>query len=397
LIRIGVFDLNQREFLSGCERIVVKVGSSSLTHESGKLNLHFMDMFVKDLAAALNRNDGVRVAVVTSGAVAMGMSVLNIAERPSNINKLQALSSLGQNALMQSYSRAFGEYQYIVSQLLLTKDIVFEKSAFANARRTLHELLGSYRHVVPVINENDAVSIEGIRFGDNDTLSSHVATLIEADLLIIISDVGGIYAADPHTNPGVPKIDVIEEVGIDTLKYVSPSKSKLGTGGMETKLRAAQIANKAAIPMVLASYANIHGEYDRPYLINDILDGHNIGTLFLPSSDSLNRKKHWLAFGGKDAGSVTINAGAKDAVLNKKTSLLPVGVTAVDGDFDKHDIVFILSENGERIAKGMVEYSAADISKIMGRHSGEISAILGMDSYSDEIINRTNLVTVNYL
>ncbi|MCL2055032.1 MAG: glutamate 5-kinase [Oscillospiraceae bacterium] len=386
-----------RGFLSGCKRIVVKVGTSSLTHEAGKLNYQFIDRFARDIADALNADSERRLVFVTSGAVAAGMAAVNITEKPGNINTLQALSSLGQNSLMQNYSRAFGEYQYMVSQLLLTKEVMYNKAAFVNARRTLNELFSSYGNVIPIVNENDAISIDGIKFGDNDTLAAHTAALIEADLLIIISDVDGIYTADPHLNPGVSKLDIIEEVGIDTLKFVSPSKSKLGTGGMTTKLKAAQIANKAAIPMVLASYKSIDGEYAKAYLINEILSGANIGTLFTPAREAFNQRKHWLAFGGKDSGSIKINSGAENAVIHNKTSLLPSGITDVEGEFEKDDIVFILNEEGEKIAKGISEYSAADIMKIKGRQSGEIAAILNIDIYSDEVVNRTNMVTMNYL
>jgi glutamate 5-kinase len=301
---------------------------------------------------------------------------------------------------MQHYSRAFDRYAYKTSQLLLTQNVVSEKSAYANSRRTFEALFTLFDRVIPIINENDAISVEGIKFSDNDALAAHVATLIEADLLIVISDVDGIYTADPSVDAKATKISVINKVDLETLKYVSPSKSRLGTGGMKTKLVAAQIANKAAIPMVLATYKNSAGEtqYKNAHVVGDILKGQNIGSLFMPDTEgSFNQRKHWLAFGSKECGSIRINDGAREALIERKTSLLPSGIIEVIGEFDKDDIVFVLSENDERIAKGIVEYSSADVEKIKGLHSSKIAEILGIASYSDEVINRTNMVTMEAL
>jgi glutamate 5-kinase len=394
------YDCRMRDSLKNCKKIVVKIGSSSLTLASGVLDTAFIEMFARDVSDVLGKDSDRRVAVVTSGAVAAGMSLCGVSERPANINQLQALSSLGQSALMQHYSRAFDRYAYRTAQLLLTQNVVSEKSIYANARRTFESLFTDFARVVPIINENDAISVEGIRFSDNDTLAAHVATLIEADLLVVISDVDGIYTADPSIDADATKISVINKVDLDTLKYVSPSKSKLGTGGMKTKLIAAQIANKAAIPMVLASYKDSTGAtpYGSAAVVSAILSGENIGSLFLPDTESpLGQRKHWLAFGSKECGSIMINDGAKEALLERKTSLLPAGIVAVDGEFDKDDIVFVISENGEKIAKGIVEYSSADVEKIKGLHSSKIAETLDLASYSDEVINRTNMVTMEAL
>lgn len=388
-----------RDTLKNCKKIVIKIGTSSLTaHENAKIDVRFMDTLAKDISHALNQNSERRFVIVTSGSVAAGMEINNISERPTSINKLQALSSLGQNALMRHYSRAFADYMYKVSQLLLTKDVVSNRDIFINSKRTLDELLVSYNDVIPVINENDATSIEGIKFGDNDTLASHVANLIDADLLIIISDVDGIYTSDPNIDENASKIAIINKVNADVFKYVSHSKSRLGVGGMKTKLVAAQIANKANIPMVLASYKNAKGEiqYIDNYLINEILEGKDIGTLFIPdTSDTLTSKKHWLAFGSQESGSIMVNNGAKKALIKNKTSLLPSGIIGITGNFEKNDIVTIVNEDDKIIGKGMVEYSSGDIQKIMGKHSSEIGGILDIMNYSSEVINRSYLVIMN--
>jgi glutamate 5-kinase len=392
-----IFLMDYRESLKNCKKIVVKIGSSSLTLDSGALDTAFIEMFARDVVGILGKDSDRRIAIVTSGAVAAGMSLCGVTERPTNINQLQALSSLGQSALMHNYSRAFDAYAYRAAQLLLTQNVVSEKSVYANARRTFESLFADFTRVIPIINENDAISVEGLKFSDNDALAAHVATLIEADLLIVISDVDGIYTADPNNNADATKISVIAKVDLETLKYVSPSKSRLGTGGMKTKLVAAQIANKAAIPMVLASYKDSNGEtqYENAHVVSAILSGENIGSLFMPDTESpLGQRKHWLAFGSKECGSIRINDGAKEALIKRKTSLLPSGIIEVSGEFDKDDIVFVISENGEKIAKGIVEYSSADVEKIKGLHSGRIAEILGITSYSDEVINRTNMVTM---
>ncbi len=368
----------KRDF-SGANRIVVKVGSSTLSHNTGKLNLHRMEQLVRELADLRNR--GKEVVLVSSGAQAAGIGKLGLVRKPKTIPEKQATAAVGQGILMHMYEKFFAEYGVVVAQVLLTREDMSDRRRFLNARNAFNALL-DYQ-AIPVINENDTIAVEEIKFGDNDTLSALVAGLIDADLLIILSDIDGLFSANPQEHPDARLISELSEITPEIEQLAGGAGSRLGTGGMTTKLLAGKIAISSGFPMVIANGR-------KAGVIRRVVAGEPEGTLFLPKENRLQTKKKWIAFGSSVQGHIIIDGGAGKALLERGKSLLPSGVVAVEGSFDIGNTVSVICAGGE-IARGIVNYPAEEIQKIKGKKTTEIKKILGYKDY-DEIIHRDNLV-----
>ena len=371
------------------KRILIKIGSSSLTHNGGRLNLSRIDHFLRQMVDL--KNQGRDVLFVTSAAIGAGMAELGIAKRPKMIPEQQAMAAVGQAQLMTIYNRFLREYGIIGAQILLTSSDLEDRNRYLNAYNTMESLLKC--DVIPIINENDTIATHEIKFGDNDTLSARVAGLMEADLLIILSDIDGLYNGDPHLKDDVELISKVEEITPDIEKLAGGTGSKLGTGGMETKIAASKIAVNSGITMVI-------GPGYQPYSISRILEmleekkDYSIGTTFLPVKNSLSKRKHWLLYNPSICGKITVDEGAERALMEKGKSLLPGGVTSVSGSFRQGDPVAVMNLEKKIIAKGLVNYSVEEVERIKGHHSSEISIILGYINGPD-VIHRDNLVLEN--
>lgn len=364
------------------KKIVVKIGTSSLTHENGKLDIETIEKLVRQITNI--RNAGIDISLVSSGAVGAGMTRLNLNYRPTSIREKQAVAAVGQGILMHIYEKLFSEYGLCVAQILLTRDDLSIRRRCVNFINTMSKLF-EYG-VVPIINENDTVATEELmlKFGDNDTLSAMVASLVGADLLVILSDIDGLYDKDPHVYNDAKLIPLVENITEDIQITAGDAISGYGTGGMRTKLTAARIATASGVSMVIAnSRADM--------VLSRIVRGESIGTFFKPSAHKLNSKGIWLAFGSLSSGKIFIDEGAKNAIINNGKSLLACGIKYVEGDFNAGDTVTVYDEQGCEVARGIVNFSAGDIKKIMGCSSEKIEEILGAKSF-DEVIHRDNLV-----
>lgn len=359
--------------------MIVKVGTSSITYPNGKLNLDRLERLVRQVADVAN--EGRQVILVSSGAIGAGMSRLGRTERPKTIPEKQAVAAVGQGLLMQIYEKLFSEYGHIVAQVLLTRADTTDRRRHLNARNALLTLLGE--GVIPIVNENDTIAVDEIKFGDNDTLGALVAGLVDADLLILLSDVDGVYNADPRKNPEARLIPVITDLTEALTRAAGGPGSHLGSGGMATKIEAGRIAMRFGTAMVIANG-------DRPGVIREILGGAEVGTLFLPES-RLDMRKRWIAFYQTPQGRLTIDDGARRALLKQGKSLLPAGIVEVEGRFEEGDLVRVCDVVGAEVGRGLVNYSAPQIDQIKGLASAAIVERLGYKHY-DEVIHRDNLV-----
>ena len=359
-------------------RTVIKIGSNIITTGTG---LDTRRINAISAAIASLHTGGHDIAVVSSGAVAAGIRRLGLKKRPSDIRQKQAAAAAGQSALIQAYEKAFGKHRKQVAQILITRDAFYDRVRYINARNTIMTLFDF--GIIPIINENDSVSIEEIKFGDNDQLASLVAGLISADRLVILSDVDGLYSRDPSRYSDAELIPVVEEITPDLKSTAGTAGSEVGTGGMLSKLIAAEKAMRLGITVNI-----VNGR--RPHLIGALFEGKRVGTEFKPSSKRVSSRKGWIAFGVRTKGSIVIDDGARDALLKRGKSLLPSGITGVEGTFNSGDAVYCVDRQGRRLAKGLTNYSSGDIQKIKGKRTSEIERILGY-RYSDEVIHRDNL------
>lgn len=368
------------DFLRSVRRLVVKVGTSTLTHATGKLNLYQLERLIRELADL--RHQDIEVILVTSGAVGAGMGKLGLEEKPKTIPEKQALAAIGQGILMHMYEKLFGEYGETVAQVLVTREDITDRGRYLNARNTLLMLLKL--GVIPIINENDTVAFEEIKLGDNDTLAALVSGLIDADLLVLLTDIDGLYTADPRKEPEAQLIKVVEELTPEIIELAGNPGTKWGSGGMATKIQAAEIAGNSGIPMIVTNGS-------REGVIRETLrEGINSGTLFIPRDHHrTNCRKTWIAVASNVNGYLYVDGGAEKAIIAKGKSLLPSGITKVEGDFERGSVVGINGESGE-FARGIVNYDAWEIRKIVGCQSQDIIKILGHKDY-DEVIHRDNL------
>ena len=372
--------------LQSKQRIVVKVGTSTLTHQTGNLNLVRMELLVRELVDL--KNQGREVLLVTSAAVGAGMGRLNIQERPKEMAAKQALAAIGQGILMHIYEKYFGEFGIAVAQVLLTKDDVAHRQRYLNARNTLRQI--NEYGAVPIINENDPIAFDQLKVGDNDTLAAMVAGLVDADLLVLLSDIDGLYSSDPHKDPTAKMIPVVEEITPEIEALAGGAGSKLGSGGMVTKIAAARIAVTQGIPMVLANGSHRNClQFLNDGAVESRLDNHANGTLFIPKAHFLGSRKGWLAFSTRTAGAILVDEGASKALLENGRSLLASGILRVEGDFIRGEVVEI-RYGAEIIARGIVNYSAKELELIKGKHSSDIEGILG-PGHDQEVVHRDNL------
>ena len=371
----------EREEIARARRWVVKVGSALLTDDGRGLDEDMIARLVAQLV--LLREQGCEVVLVSSGAVAAGIVRMGWSERPHLVHDLQAAAAVGQSVLVQSYDSAFNRYDIATAQVLLGQDDISARDRYLNARGTLHTLLRL--GVVPVINENDTVVTDEIRFGDNDTLAALVANLIDADALLLLTDQQGLYREDPRQNPDAELVRSCE-VNDASLDGMAGEGGALGRGGMVTKLRAARLAARSGTETVIAS-----GRRDN--VIASVTTGEDVGTWLRTGKQPQNARKQWLASMVQIQGSVELDAGAVRVLRESGRSLLPVGVRGVHGNFSRGDMVSCRDPEGREVARGLVNYGAEDTRRIMGSASSEIEGILGYE-FDEELIHRDNLVLV---
>lgn len=370
-----------RAALSNVQRVVVKVGSSTIS-DNGLLNEAALDGLVHDLALVKQR--GVEVILVTSGAIAAGWTQLGLKQRPQTLPRLQAAAAVGQIQLMTAYKQRFRNYGQQTAQMLLTRDDFSNRKRYTRMNDTLRALL--HLDVIPIINENDTVAVDEIKVGENDTLSAYVTNLAQAQLLVILSDQDGFYTADPRHNSGSELIHTVPTISDEIWEAAGQAGTTSGTGGMVTKLRAADVVTGSGEMMVMA-----HGR--EPLVVTRLLKGELIGTLFLPNS-RISGRKRWIAYSRPPKGRLFVDNGARDALVQDGKSLLPAGICRVEGSFNYSDTVSCLTENGTEFARGLVNYNAAETAKLAGKHTKDIKKILGYRDY-DEIIHRDNLVLLD--
>ncbi len=368
----------RRPGVTDARRIVVKVGSSSLTTAAGGLDADRVDALVDVLAKV--RSGGEReIVLVSSGAIAAGLAPLGLVRRPKDLARQQAAASVGQGLLVARYTASFARYGVRVGQVLLTSDDTSRRAHYRNAYSTLDQLLemGAF----PVVNENDTVATDEIRFGDNDRLAALVAHLVHADLLVLLSDVDGLYDGDP-SKPGTSRIaEVGGPADLEGVTIGSAGKAGVGTGGMVTKVEAARIATAAGIPVVLTSASQVA----------DALGGRDTGTYFHRTGRRSADRLLWLAHASTPQGSLTLDDGAVRAVVERRTSLLPAGISAVEGEFSAGDPVELRDPAGRAVARGLVNFDAKEIPQLLGRSTRDLARELG-PAYEREVVHRDDLV-----
>lgn len=368
----------KREQVTSAKRIVVKVGSSSLTGTAGsKLDNAAVDALVDALAAA--RNNGAEILLVSSGAIATGLAPLSLRSRPKDLATQQAAASVGQGMLMHRYTESFARHGITAGQILLTAEDVIRRSHYQNAQRTLNRLLAL--DVVPIINENDTVATHEIRLGDNDRLAALVAHLVHADLLVLLSDVDSLYTGDPRKAGTKPISEVRTIADLEHIEVHRNGRSGVGTGGMATKVEAARIAMTAGIPVVLTGTGQASAA----------LSGNRIGTFFHAGDERRPSRLLWLAHASSPQGRVMLDRGAVAAVVERRLSLLPAGVTAVSGEFTAGEPVDLVDPDGNVVARGLIAFDSSEIPNLLGRSTKDLAAEFGAE-YERELIHRDDLV-----
>ncbi len=367
-----------RDVVATAKRVVVKVGSSSLTRPDGHLDGERVDALVDVLAG--QRANGREIVLVSSGAIAAGLGPLGLPRRPRDLATQQAAASVGQGALVHRYSESFGRFALTVGQVLLTADDVVRRAHYLNAKRTLERLLAL--GVVPVVNENDAVATAEIKVGDNDRLAALCANIVHADLLVLLSDVDGVYDADPRRGTAQLIREVADLGALDGMGFGSKG-SDVGVGGMATKVDAARIAVASGVPTVVGNAV----------AVADILTGAPTGTLFHAVEGRSAARLLWLRHASTPRGKVVLDDGAVRAVVDRRLSLLPAGVTAVEGEFAAGDPVELVGPDGRAVARGLVNYGSAELPALLGRSTRDLAAELG-PAYEREVVHRDDLVVL---
>ncbi|MBF0451895.1 MAG: glutamate 5-kinase [Candidatus Magnetomorum sp.] len=370
--------ITRKSILNHVDRLVIKVGSNVLTAEKS-LNV----AAIRRIAMQVHQltQQGIQVIIVSSGAMAAGMRKLDLKSRPTEIPLRQAIAAVGQAGLIQEYEKAFDFFNDRVAQILLTRMDLSNRKRYLNARNTIRALLSW--NVIPIVNENDTVAVEEIKFGDNDHLSAMIALLLNADLLINLTDISGLFDKDPRTEKEAQFIPIVESYTRELDAYASGIPGALGTGGMLTKIKAAQKVTTAGIPMIIAK--------ESENVLTRIMAGEDIGTFFVPRNTKMKNRKCWIAFSKKTKGTVYLDDGASTAILTNGKSLLPIGISAVNGKFSVGDAISLDTLTGQSIAIGLTNYSSDDIQKIMRKKTSEIEKILGERPY-DEVVHRDNMV-----
>lgn len=369
--------------IAGKKRIVIKVGTSSITYSNGKMNFQFIDQLARQISDLMNR--GIQVVLVTSGAIGIGLPIIGFKEKPSFLPYKQAAAAVGQGFLMNVYERFFHEYGHHVGQVLLTKGDSLNPKRYMYARGMIMALLEL--GVLPIVNENDAVAADEIKIGDNDTLSATVASIADADLLIILSDVKGLYDKNPSTHEDAKLLPEIDSFSRELFKMAEGPGTARGTGGMYTKLLAAEICVHSGIDMVIAESAV-------PQVLYHIMDGESVGTFFRAEDVHPQMKKRKMIIGAGIKGKIYIDEGCRNAILHKGSSLLPAGIVKTEGSFPEGMIVSVYYKD-EEIARGITHFSAGEIEKIRGCHTSEIGHVLGYAAPYDTVIHRDNLLVLH--
>ncbi len=359
--------------------VVVKVGSAVLTNKSG-IDPSVIDNLAAQLSAL--QDSGKRVVLVSSGAVAAGRGVLRGCREVTGLPHKQAASAIGQSRLMHYYDQAFAKYGHLTAQVLLTRDDLRQRERFLHARNTFHALLDW--GVIPVVNENDTVAVQELKFGDNDNLASLLLNIVEADLFVNLTSATGVYATDPSQDADAQVIECIEDTHALNLDAMCGTKTTVGTGGMYSKLMAASRSAQLGVPTLILS-GRQEGILSRAFA------GEAVGTWVRPERRVISRRKYWLAYQSEPAGTVTIDDGAANALTTKGSSLLPGGISAVHGDFDAGALVRIMTQQGAVLAVGLSNYSSADLTRIQGHKRHEVAAILG-DAHYPEVVHRDNML-----
>lgn len=370
-----------REALKKAKRIVIKVGTSTITYANGKRNFSQIDRLAREISDL--QNQGKEMILVTSGAVAVGVDRMGLPGKPKTIPGKQAAAAVGQGVLMHTYEKFFADYGQIVAQVLITKTEAIDRHRYTNTRNTFMELMR--QRVIPIVNENDVVALDELKIGDNDNMSALVAGIVDADLVIILSDVDGLYTANPQTHPDAVIVPEVAEITPEIEASAGGVGSARGTGGMATKIQAAKAATSSGIHLVIASGTEKNA-------ITRVLQGEELGTLFVSRENRLQFRKRWLAFGAKIAGSIVVDDGCAKAIRKAGgCSILPAGVFTVQGEFLPGSTVSVIDKDAHELARGLVHYSSAELEQIKGCNSGEIANILGHKNF-DEVIHRDDLV-----
>ena len=362
------------------KRIIIKVGSSSLVLENGQLNNEFFSRLIKTISFLMH--EGNQVVLVTSGAIAVGMGKLGLTKKPKQMALKQACAALGQATLMNEYEKYTSLDDILCAQILVNHDDFENRIRMVNLSNTLESLFEN--NILPIINENDALAVEEIKVGDNDTLASLIVPMINADILVLVSDIDGLYDKNPKIYKDAKKIDVVTSIDSSIDEMVGEITSNVGTGGMATKIKAARITTKAGCDMAIISANYVEK-------IKDLIEGKKIGTLFVGDSKALHSKEHWMVFNAYAKGSIVVDNGASSAILKRK-SLLATGIVKVEGNFKENNVIFIVDEYGKKLAKGISNFSSEEIKQVIGKHSQDVKEIL--KSTKDEIVHASMMVLI---
>ena len=371
--------MDTRRHIKNAGRIVVKVGTSTLLYDNGQLNLYRIEQLVRELADLYNQDR--EVILVSSGAIGAGVVRMGLKKRPTGVREKQALAAVGQGMLMHIYDKLFAEYGQTAGQVLLTRDNYMQHRQYNNSRNTLLTMLKM--GVIPVINENDAVAVDEVKIGDNDNLSAMVAALVDADLLIILSDIDGVYTGNPQTDKNATLISEIDEITPQIEKLAGGAGTAMGTGGMATKIEAAKIATASGVTMCIAAGAEKN-------ILRRIIDGEAVGTIFPPKEAHLKARKSWLAFGKRINGDIVVDAGCVKA-LKAGSSLLAAGIKFSEGEYSIGDTVRVLTDDYQEIARGVVNFAEQDVQRIKGLRTEEFKKLFE-ESVPEEVIHRDNMV-----
>src|SRR5438874_198824 len=377
-----MLDPVRQEIIALAHTIVVKVGTNVLTGADGALDPARLQALADQVQRI--RKTGRKVALVSSGAIGAGVGRLGLGKRPTDLRQLQACAAVGQGLLMRAYQECLDGYGTHTAQILLTAGDFDHRGRYLNARNTIVTCFEW--GVLPIINENDTVSVAEIRFGDNDHLAAMVTNLLQAPLLVLLTNVDGLYASDPATHPDAELLATVPEIDGKVMDMAGASKSALGTGGMRSKIRAARLATAAGESVIMANGS-------RPGILDALFAAELVGTLFLPHGSTVPAWKRWLGYTAQPRGRLVVDAGARQAVQNKGRSLLPIGVVQASGSFGKGDVVALFDAEGVEFARGLTNYSAADADRIRGLRTEQISEVLGTLPY-EEIVHRDNLVVI---
>lgn len=376
--------VSRKDLLRSVKRVVIKIGSGVLTADDG-LNIAVIEDLTEDICSIKEKK--IEIIIVSSGAIACGLRKIGMSKRPQSVSQQQAMAAVGQSSLIMAYEECFARHGHKVAQILLTRDDLTHRRRYLNARNTLFTLL-SWK-IIPIINENDTVVVDEIKFGDNDNLSAMVTNLTESQLLVNLTNIDGLFDMDPRIHKKAKLIKTVNKIDRKVSRFASSIPGFLGTGGMGSKIKAAQKVALGGVPTIIANGL-------KPGILKKIFAGQQEGTLILPKDTALCTRKHWIAFTKAPRGEIVIDRGAENALVKHGKSLLPSGIKEVKGRFGLGNSVLLINEAGKEIAVGMVNYHSSDINKIIGAKSVDIESILGF-KHDDEVIHRDNLVLADQM